>query len=35
VSTNPDGREISVENALAIGSDVLAKFLNAHGVLVP
>jgi S1-C subfamily serine protease len=35
VSTNPDGREISVENALAIGSDVLADFLNAHGVLVP
>ncbi len=35
VSTNPDGREISVENAIAIGSEVVDNFLNAQGVAVP
>jgi serine protease Do len=35
VSKNPDGREISVENAIAIGSEVVANFLASHGVAVP
>lgn len=35
VSKNPDGREITVENAMAIGSEVVASFLKAHGIAAP
>jgi S1-C subfamily serine protease len=35
VSTNPDGRQISVENAIAIGSDVVVAFLSAHAIVIP
>jgi S1-C subfamily serine protease len=34
-STNPDGREISVENAIAIGSEIVLNFLTAHGIGIP
>lgn len=34
-SISPDGREISVENAIVIGSDVVNSYLNVNGVAVP
>jgi serine protease Do len=34
-SINQDGRKITVENAIAIGSDVVAEFLKVHGVAHP
>src|SRR5438445_1326575 len=35
VSTNADGREISVENAIAIGSEVVVNFLKGNGIGMP
>ena len=35
VSTNADGRQIAVENAMAIGSDVVVKFLSANRIAIP
>lgn len=35
VSTNADGRQIAVENAMAIGSDVVATFLKANRIAIP